>query len=184
MHASFISALSLLLSGCAVVTASGTEESVLFSGKEAGAEKPQVVLKPHNDLPMSVEFSCPTKLATMMTSVVVPFPPLLPVGFVNEHVSYLRIKVPTDAEHAIAGIRIITPQGASIPLPESSKSRRVVTDGGTAEITYTLQKDCEAFDGGFIEVAGFSYKNRNYPASGARLQFDSRIRGLVGPGLV
>jgi len=183
MRSSFIPALSLLLSSCAVVTTSGTEEAVYFSQNEAGAGKPQAVLKPHDDLPLAIEFSCPDKLQTAMTSVWVPFPPVLPVGFVNEHVSYLRLTVPQDADYANARVRITTQQGRAVPISEEPKSKRVVTNDGKMQVTYALKQDCETLDGGLLEVAGFSYKNKSYPAIGARLQFESRIKMTIGPGI-
>jgi hypothetical protein len=183
MRSSLIPALSLLLSSCAVVTTSGTDESVLFYTQEPEAAKPQAVLKPHNDLPLAIEFSCPTKLATMMTSVLVPFPPFLPVGFVNQHVSYLRITVPQDAEYANARMRLLTQQGKEVPVPAAPEAKRVATNDGKTQITYTLQQDCETLDGGSLQLAGFSYQNRSYPAIGARLHFDSRIRMTIGPGI-
>ena len=183
MDGKSISGLALLLSGCAVVTAAGTEEALHFSGENAGVEEPRLVLKPHDDLPLTLEFSCPTKIATLMTSVFIPFPPIMPVGFVNEHVSYLHIRTPRDAEQSIEGISITTPQGSQIALPDEPGAKRVAASGEMLEITYALQKDCEAFDGASLKVAGFSYKDRRYPATGARLRFDSRLRGVVGPGL-
>lgn len=183
MRSSFIPALSLLLSSCAVVTTSGTQEAVYFSEKESDAGKSQAVLKPHADLPLAIEFSCPDKLETMMTSVWVPFPPVLPVGFVNERVSYLHITLPQDADHANARVRITTQQGQPVPIPDEPKSKRVTTSGGETQITYALKQDCATLDGGLLEVAGFSYKNRNYPATDARLRFDSRIKMTIGPGI-
>lgn len=180
MRANYISALSLLLTGCTAFTTSGTEEAILFSAKEAPAENAQVVLKPYNDLPLSLEFACPTKLATMMTSFVVPLPPVLPIGFMNDHVSYLRVRLPEGAENAIAQTRIVTPQGAAMPLSDARQSMRAVNNEGAVETTYALNKDCEALDGGVLEVAGFSYNNRNYPAAQARLHFDSRIKAGIG----
>ncbi|GAB3549447.1 hypothetical protein GCM10027343_31210 [Noviherbaspirillum agri] len=183
MRSSFIPALSLLLSSCAVVTTSGTEEAVYFSDKESGNGQAHAVLKPHNDLPMTIEFSCPDKLATAMTSVWVPFPPVLPVGFVNEKLSYLRITVPQDAGYANAQIRVTTQQGQPVPMLAEPQSRRVGKDSGEAQLTYVLKQDCETLDGGLLEVAGFSYKNRNYPAIGSRLHFDSRLKLRIGPGI-
>lgn len=180
MRVNYISALSLLLTGCTAFTTSGTEEAILFSAKEAPAENAKVVLKPYDDLPLSLEFACPTKLATMMTSFVVPLPPVLPVGFMNDHVSYLRIRMPEGTENAIAQTRVITPQGTAMPLADARQSMRTVNKEGTVEATYALNKDCEALDGAVLEVAGFSYNNRNYPAAQARLQFDSRIKAGIG----
>ncbi len=180
MRANFVSALSLLLSGCVAVTTSGTEEAVLFSGKEAPAESAQAVLRPYHDLPLSIEFACPARLATLMTSYVVPLPPVVPVGFVNEHVSYLRIRMPEGSENALAQTRLVTPQGTAMPLSDARQSRHAISNEGAVEVTYAVDKDCEALDGGVLEVAGFSYRNKDYPASAMRLQFDSRIKaGIV-----
>lgn len=178
-----VSALSLLLSSCAVVTTSGTEETVFFSGDKAATEKSRVVLKPHNELPLSIEFSCPEKLATVMTSVLIPFPPFVPIGFVNEPVSYVRITTPEDAAYVKAPIRIITAQGQSIPLQNVAKSKRVVKSNEATEITYALNKECAALDGSVLEVAAFSYGNKNYPATRTRLEFDSRLKLHIGPGI-
>lgn len=183
MRNKFIPIMALLLSACSVITESGTEEAIFFSGNEAGEAKPQVVLKPHNDLPLSLEFSCPNKIFSAMTSLFYPMPPVIPVGFVNDHVSYLRIRLPQDAETALARIRIVTGQGQAMALPDVPQSRRVAADGGTVEMTYALKNDCEEFDGGALEIAGFDYRNRNYPASKARLHFDSRIKTVFSYGL-
>lgn len=180
MRAIFIPALSVLLSGCISMTTSGTEEALLFSGKVASAENGQAVLKPHNELPLAIAFDCPSKLATMSTFYVVPLPPVIPVGFLNEKVSYLRVRTPEGMENAVARTRIITPQGAAMPLSDARESRRSASSDGTVETTYALNKACEAFDGGTVEVAGFSYKDKTYPASVARLQFDSKIQGGIG----
>lgn len=182
MRGIYISVLALSLPGCAVTTASGTEEAVLFSGEDSGTAQARAALQPHDDLPMAIEFSCPTKIATLMTSIMIPFPPVLPAGFANEHVSYLHVRVPQDAQHAVERIRILTPQGTAIPLADAPKSTRPGADGAPLEVTYTLNEDCAALDGGRLEVAGFSYKDRAYPASAARLQFDSRIRFYGGLG--
>lgn len=183
MRGTSISALTLLLAACGVITESGTEEAVLFSRNDAAATKPQVVLKPYGDLPLSIEFSCPTKIFSAMTSVYIPLPPVVPVGFVNKRVSYVRIKVAPDAEHAIARIRIVTRPGQSIPLPDAAQSRRISHEGGDVELTYALQNDCEEFDQGVLEIAGFEYRNRSYPAAAARLHFDARIKTVVSYGL-
>lgn len=180
MRANYISALSLLLTGCVSFTTSGTEEAVLFSAEEASTENAQAVLKPHNDLPLSLEFACPDRLATMSTFYVVPLPPVVPVGFVNDHVSYLRVRMPEGTENAIAQTRVVTPQGMAMPLAGARHSMRTVNKEGTVEATYALNKDCEALDGGVLEIAGFSYNNRSYPAAQARLQFDSRITAGIG----
>lgn len=179
MRANYISALSLLLTGCVSFTTSGTREAVLFS-REAPAENAQAVLKPHNDLPLSLEFACPDRLATMSTFFVVPLPPVVPVGFVNDHVSYLRVRMPAGMENAVAQTRVVTPQGTAMPLVDARQSMRAVNKEGSVDATYALNKDCEALDGGVLEVAGFSYNNRSYPAAQARLQFDSRIKGGIG----
>ncbi|HJV83064.1 hypothetical protein [Noviherbaspirillum sp.] len=179
MRSTLVSALSLLLTGCTAMTTSGTEEAILFSGKQVPAEKAQVVLKPYADLPLSIEFSCPARLATMMTSYVVPLPPVIPVGFVNKHVSYLRISMPEGAEGAIAQTRIVTPQGTAIPLSDARQSGRSVNKEGLREATYALDKDCEALDGSVLQVGAFSYKNKAYPVSETRLQFESRIKASV-----
>lgn len=179
MRVNFISALSLVLSGCSTVTGFGTEEAVLFSGTNASAENAQAVLRPHDNLPLSIAFACPTKLDTMMTSYIIPLPPVIPVGFINEQVSYLHIHMPESAENAVAKTRIITPQGTAMPLSDARQFRRAVNNEGSLEVTYALNKDCEALDGGTLQVAGMSYKNKTYPASEARLQFESRIKAGV-----
>lgn len=180
MRASFIPALSLLLTGCISMTTSGTEEALLFSRGDASPEHGQAVLKPHNDLPLSMTFECPSKLATMSTFYVVPLPPVVPVGFVNEKISYLRVTMPQGTENAIAQTRIVTSTGAAVPLSNARESRRAVNNEGALEATYTLDRSCEALDGAMVEVAGFSHGNKTYPAAQARLQFDSTITGGIG----
>lgn len=182
MRGIYISVLALSLPGCAVTTASGTEEAVLFAGNGSGAAPAQAALQPHADLPMAIEFSCPTRIATLMTSIMIPFPPVLPAGFANERISYVHVTVPQDAQHAGDRIRIVTPQGTAIPLADAPKSMRDGAGGEALEVTYTLNEDCAALDGGRLEVAGFSYKDKAYPASAAQLQFDSRIRFYGGLG--
>ncbi|HEY0844240.1 MAG TPA: hypothetical protein VGE12_02670 [Noviherbaspirillum sp.] len=162
------------------MTTSGTEEAVLFSGKEALAENAQAVLKPHDDVPLAIEFACPSKLATMSTFYVVPLPPVVPVGVLHEKVSYLRVRMPEGMENTVAQTRIVTPAGASMPLSGAQRTARAESGAGTVEATYALNEECEAFDGGTLEVAGFSYRNRTYPAAVARLQFDSKISGGIG----
>lgn len=181
MRGSLISGLALMLSACAVISESGTEEKVSFVNDGAGQARQHAVLKPHGDVPLTVEFSCPTRIFSAMTSFFYPLPPVVPVGFVNKHVSYLRIRVPQDAEQALPRIRITTYVGQAVAVPDAPKSRRI--DGGMTELTYALPSDCEALDNGTLEIAGFSYRNRDYPASAARLQFDSRIKTVVSYGL-
>lgn len=181
MRGSLISGLALLLSACAVISESGTEEKVSFVGNAADQARQHAVLQPHNDMPLSIEFSCPTKIFSAMTSFFYPLPPVVPVGFVNKHVSYLKIRVPQDAEQAVPQIRITTYVGQQVVVPDAPKSRRA--DGGTTELTYALPSDCEALDNGMLEIPGFTYRNRSYPASAARLQFDSRIKTVVSYGL-
>lgn len=176
MRIRVIYALSLLLSGCASITTSGTEEALLFSGKEASAEKAQRVLKPYNDLPLSIEFACPDKIAALSTFYVIPLPPVVPVGFVNEPISYLRVRMPEGVENAMAHLQIVTAADTAIPLTHTQPARRALANDGSLEVTYTLNKNCEALNGGMLEVAGFSYRNKHYPASEARLHFESRIR--------
>lgn len=176
MRANFLPALSLLLSGCVAMTTAGTREAVLFSGPQEDAH---AVLKPYEDLPLSIEFACPDKPETMMTSFVVPFPPVVPVGLVNDHISYLRVTMPEGADDAIAGTRVVAPEGTALSLSGRPQFKRTVTSEGRQEVTYALDKDCEALDGGTLEVAGFSYKNKQYPATTTRLQFESRITGSV-----
>ena len=180
MRAIIVPALSFLLSGCVAMTTSGTEESVLFSEKEAPAENAQAVLKPHNDLPVSMEFKCPDKVATLSTSYVVPLPPVIPVGFVNEKVAYLRVRMPEDMESAMAQTRIVTRQGAAMPLSAARQASRSVNHKGTVETTYALDKECGALNGGVLEVAGFSYNNKSYPPSQASLRHDARITAGIG----
>lgn len=180
MRASFVPALSLLLSGCVAMTTAGTRETVLFSGPQENDHavlKP--VLKPYADLPLSIEFACPDKPETMMTSFVVPFPPVVPVGFVNDHVSYLRITMPGGADNAIAGARVVTPEGTALSLADRPQFKRTVNSDGRQEVTYALDKDCEALDGGMLEVAGFSFENKPYPATTTSLQFESRLTGSI-----
>lgn len=180
MRASFVPALSLLLSGCVSFTTAGTEETIAFSGNEAVEENNQAVLKPYNGLPLSMNFACPKKLATLSTFYVVPLPPVVPAGFVNEKVSYLHITMPQDTENDMAKLRILTPQGTAIPLSDMRQSMRAVGKDGTVETTYALNKECEALDGGVLELAGLSYHNKAYPASAVRLEFDSRIKFGAG----
>lgn len=182
-HIPAITAFSLLLSSCAVVTTSGTEEALFFSDEQAKESQANAVLKPHSDVPLAVEFSCPAKLATMMTSIVVPFPPLVPVGFVNKHVSYLKVTTPEGAGFGTPPVRVTTQQGRVVPVPEQPDSRRVVSGGGATQAIYALSSNCEDLDGGVVEVARFSHQSKDYPATRARLRFDSRIRMHVGPGL-
>jgi hypothetical protein len=180
MRATFAPALSFLLSGCVAMTTSGTEESVLFNGKESSAENAQAVLKPHQDVPVSIEFNCPSKVATMTPSYVVPLPPVLPVGYAARKVSYLRITMPEGMESTMANTRVITPQGTAIPLSGARQSSRSGNSDGTVETTFTLNKECGALDGGLLEVAGFSYQNKDYPPAQARLHVDSRITAGIG----
>lgn len=181
MRGSLISGLALMLSACAVITESGTEEKVSFAGNEAGAARQYAVLQPHAGVPLSIRFSCPTRIFSAMTSFYIPLPPVVPVGFVNKHVSYVHIRLPADAESVLPRIRITTYAGQQLALPVAPSSRRIAED--SMELTYALGKDCEALDNGILEIAGFSYRNRNYPAAAARLQFDSRIRTVVSYGL-
>jgi hypothetical protein len=174
MRAHLISVLSFPLAGCVAVTTAGTDETVLFSDREARAETAQAVLKPYNDLPLSIEFACPSRLATLSTSYVVPLPPVLPAGFTNKDVSYLRISMPEGAENAMAQARVITAAGTAIPLSDARQSKRAAGPG-TTEVTYALNRKCEALNGSVLEVAGFSYKNKTYPPSAARLHVESRI---------
>jgi len=181
MRAITVPALSFLLSGCVAMTTSGTRESVLFSEKEAPAEAAQAVLKPHNDLPVSMEFKCPDKVATLSTSYVVPLPPVIPVGFVNEKKgAQLRVRMPEDMESTMAQTRVVTRQGAAMPLSAARQASRTVNHAGTVETTYALDKECGALNGGVLEVAGFSYNNKAYPPSQARLQLDERITAGIG----
>lgn len=176
MRASLVPALSLLLTGCVAMTTSGTREAVLFAGPQQNAH---AVLTPYADLPLSIEFACPDKPEAMMTSFVVPFPPVVPVGFVNDHVSYLRITMPAGADEAIAGTRVVAPEGAALPLSERPQFKRTVNSDGRQEVTYVLDRDCEALDGGRLEVAGFSYKDKSYPDATTNLQFESRLTGSI-----
>ncbi|HYD94940.1 MAG TPA: hypothetical protein VEC01_06415 [Noviherbaspirillum sp.] len=181
MRASILSVLSLSLTGCVAFTTSGTEETVLFSPTlETPVENAQAVLKPHNDLPLAIEFACPNRLGTLMTSYVIPLPPVLPAGYVFEPVSYLRVRMPEGAEDILARTRILTQAGNAIPLSAARQFRRSAGSDGSVETTYALDKECAAFNGGVLEVAGFSYNNKSYPASQARLQFDSKITADVG----
>lgn len=181
MRGSYLSVLALMLSACGVITESGTEEAVLFSGNETVAAKPQPVLKPHEGLPLSIQFSCPTKIFSAMTSVYIPLPPVIPVGFVNKHVSYLHVRLPNDAEQSMPEIRVTTYLGQPVALPAAPQSRR--SEGGSTELVYALPSDCEALDNGTLEVAGFSYGNRSYPAASSRLQFNARIKSAISYGL-
>lgn len=165
---------SLLLSACAVLSETGTEEAILFSANDAGTEKPQAVLKPHNDLPLAIQFSCPKKIDTAMTSFFYPLPPIMPVAFINKHESYLRIKLPEDAEPSLARVRVVDQQGQIVPIPEAPDTQLSADKGKALELTYVLPTDCDVFDGGAIEVASFSYKNKSYPATEARLHFKSK----------
>ena len=181
MRGSLISGLALMLSACAVITESGTEEKVSFAGSEAGEARKYAVLQPHEGVPLTLRFSCPTKIFSAMTSFYIPLPPVAPVGFINKHVSYLHIRLPADAEKALPQIRITTYVGQQLALPAAPAARRLA--GDSMELTYALDKDCEALDNGTLEVAGFSYRDRAYPSSAARLRFDSRIRTVVSYGL-
>lgn len=180
MRASIVPALSLLLSGCVSFTTAGTEETIAFSGNGAAEKSNQAVLKPYNDLPLSIEFACPKKLATLSTFYVVPLPPVVPAGFINEKISYLHITMPQGTENAMAKARIHTPEGTALPLSDARQSLQAVSKDGTVETTYILNKECEALDGGSLEVAGLSYKDKSYPASTVRLEFDSRIKFGAG----
>ncbi|RZI40933.1 hypothetical protein EGT07_21800 [Herbaspirillum sp. HC18] len=136
-------------------------------------------MQPYNDVPLLIEFACPDKLATLSTFYVVPVPPVIPAGFVNEPVSYLRIRMPAGTESAIAQTRIVGAQGTALKLSDTQPSKRAAAGEGTMELTYALDKDCAALNGGVLEVAGFSYKDKNYPASAARLQVESRTKAGV-----
>lgn len=179
MRARLISALSLLLPGCVAITTASTEEAVLFSNKQVPAENTQAKLQPYNDVPLSLEFVCPDKLATLSTFYVVPVPPVIPAGFVNEPVSYLRVRMPVGAESAIAQTRIVGAGGTALTLSDAQPSKRAASSEGTTELTYALDKDCASLNGGVLEVAGFSYKDKKYPASVARLQVASKTKAGV-----
>jgi hypothetical protein len=181
MRARLVPALSIVLSGCVAMTTSGTREAVLFTGEEeAPVKHAQAVLKPYNDLPVSIEFKCPSRIATVSPSYVVPLPPVFPAGFVNAKVSYLRVRMPEGMDNALAQSRIVTRQGTAIPLAAARQSSRAVANEGTVESTFTLDKECEALNGGKLEVAGFSYNNKTYPPSEARLQFDAQVTAGIG----
>ncbi|HYD63822.1 MAG TPA: hypothetical protein VEC35_25940 [Noviherbaspirillum sp.] len=180
MRATFAPALSFLLSGCVAMTTSGTEESVLFNGKESSAENAQAVLKPYQDVPVSIEFKCPSKIATMTPSYVVPLPPVLPVGYAARKVSYVRIRMPESMESTMASTRVVTPQGTQMPLSDAQQSNRSSNGDGTVVTTFALDKECGALDGGLLEVAGFSYQNKDYPPAQVRLHVDSRITAGIG----
>lgn len=181
MRTLIVPAFSLLLTGCVAMTTSGTKEAVLFTDEdEAPVEHAQAVLKPYNDLPVSMEFKCPSKIATLSPSYVVPLPPVFPAGFANRKVSYLRIRMPEGMDSALARSRIVTRQGTALPLAEARQSSRTVGNAGTVESTFTLEKECEALNGGKLEVAGFSYNNKTYPPSHARLQFDAQVTAGIG----
>ncbi|HZW22319.1 hypothetical protein [Noviherbaspirillum sp.] len=181
MRANILSLLSLSLTGCVAFTTSGTQETVLFSPTlETPVESARPVLKPHEGVPLAIEFACPDRLGTLMTSYVIPLPPVIPAGAVFEPVSYLRVRTPEGAETVLAHTRIVTQQGNAIPLSDARPFRRTIGNDGSVETTYALNKECAAFNGGVLEVAGFSYNNKSYPASQSRLQFDSRITADVG----
>ncbi|WP_420473969.1 hypothetical protein [Noviherbaspirillum sp. ST9] len=181
MRPRIVPALSLMLTGCVAMTTSGTREAVFFTDdEEATANNAQAVLKPYNDLPVSIEFKCPSRIATLSPSYVVPLPPVFPAGFAHRKVSYLRVRMPEGMDNALAQSRVITRQGTAMPLADARQSRRTVGDEGTVESTFTLDKECEALNGGTLEVAGFSYNNKAYPPSQARLQFDSEVTAGIG----
>ena len=181
MRATLIPSLSLLLSGCVAMTTSGTREAVLFTDEEqAPVENAQAVLKPYGDLPLSMEFRCPSKVATVSTSYVVPLPPVLPAGFASRKVSYLRVTMPEGLDDALAQSRIVTRQGTALQLAEARKSSRIDSNQGTVETTFTLDKECEALNGARLEVASIFYNNKTYPASQAHLQFDAKITAGIG----
>lgn len=174
-------ALSLLLTGCVAMTTSGTRESVFFTDEEnAPVNTAQSVLKPYNDLPVSMEFKCPSRIATVSTSYVIPLPPVFPAGFANRNVAYLSVRMPEGMDNALAQSRVITRQGTSMPLAAARKSSRPVANEGAVETTFTLDETCEALNGGKLEVAGFSYNNKSYPPSQARLQFDAQVTAGMG----
>lgn len=181
MRASLVPVLALLLSGCVAMTTSGTRESVLFTDREeAPVENAQSVLKPYNDLPVAMEFRCPTKIATLTPSYVVPLPPVFPAGFAHKKISYLNITMPEGMESALAQARIVTRKGTEVPLAAARQSSRRPGGEGTVVSTFTLDEACEALNGGKLEVAGFSYNNQRYPPSQARLQFDSQVTAGIG----
>jgi len=181
MRTSLVPVLAFLLSGCVAMTTSGTKEAVLFTDKEeAPVENAKTVLKPYSDLPVSMEFKCPSKIATLSPSYVVPLPPVLPAGFAHKKISYLRITMPEGMDTALAQSRIVTRKGTAVPLAAARQSSRSVGDGGTVVSTFTLDEACEALNGGKLEVAGFSYNNKSYPPSQARLQFDSQVTAGIG----
>lgn len=171
---------SLLLAGCVSFTTSGTKEAVLFSGADLAAEKGHAALAPYDGLPLRMQFICPDRLATLSTFYVFPVPPVVPVGFVNKDVSYLRVRMPADAESALAQSRIVMPQGAAFSLAQTGQSKRAYGPDGTLETTYKVDTACGSLDGGTLEVAGFSYGGKSYPVSRVPLQFDARITGSLG----
>lgn len=180
MQAKLVSTLTLLLTGCVSFTTSGTKEAVLFSGNEAAEPVVQPVLKPYGDLPLEIRFACPDRIATLSTFYVFPLPPVVPVGFANKDVAYLRVRMPEDAEPAVAQTRIVRPDGSAMPLSDVAPTRRAYRTDGTLEATYKIGTACASLDGGALDVAAFSYNGRAYPASRVQLRFDSRVAGSLG----
>jgi hypothetical protein len=188
MHARLVPVLALFLSGCVAMTTSGTRESVLFTGgEEAPDERAQTVLKPYNDLPVSMEFKCPSKVSTLSPSYVVPLPPVFPAGFAHKKISYLSITVPEGMETALTQARIITRKGTEMPLAAARQASRRAGSEGTVVSTFTLDEACEALNGGTTRSRGLFLQQQKLPAlpgATAVRRSDNGRNRLVAPCVV
>ncbi|PHS19828.1 MAG: hypothetical protein COA86_03455 [Kangiella sp.] len=125
---------SLYLSGCAISIA-GKDEFIELNYEQ----------KVSTDSDITIRMSCPGKMYSMMVSVIVPLPPIIPAFWVNEETSSLYLTAPKKGSPSISFL-----DGSNNPVKVITTSVREgenFNDASKKDYYIIINKDCADLDG-------------------------------------
>ncbi len=166
----------LLASGC-VVSGFGIDEKIYFVG---GGNELSTEYKPYPELKLSAFFSCTGKVYSVMPSLVVPLPPIIPVGFMDDpkyHYFDLEIHIPINDEKFLDNFSLVKIDGSKVELNSGKKYLYPDSKDGGMWVNLKIPPlTCKDLDGAEMSIKNFEYEDKLYPQSLAKLEFESKTK--------
>ena len=168
-------AISQLMTGCAV-SGYGTENGLVFDAQQGD---PIAVHKASwsgsNGDVLSLEFNCPGQVHSLMMSIIVPLPPIIPVKSEDDNHFLAIVSMPKTWPKSAQPLSITLASGQTLPWPAEDEATQLSDGKQILTHYYKFNLHCKILDGATVKyIPATAATSQEHAEVVRRLTFTSK----------
>jgi hypothetical protein len=144
-------AITQLMTGCAV-SGSGTENGLVFDAQQSDSVAAhKASWSESNGDVLSIEFNCPGQVHSLMMSIIVPLPPIIPVKSEDDNHFLAMVSMPKTWPKSEQPFSITLANGQTLPWPAEDEPNQLSDGKQNLTHFYKFKLHCKMLDGATVK---------------------------------